>query len=1343
MSIEPARGEVVADFVREQLLFQVLADREAGREIGADEYASRFPGHEALIEAEFRRLLADPSETAKVSRRRHGRGGASAATHGLVLGRYRLLEERGRGAQGSVYLAEDTELGRKVAIKVLSGLGALSERARLRFAREATVVSKLDHPGICPVYDFGEDDGGLFLVMALIEGVTLARAIDDTRRAVQEGQSVRGVVLPAGPGPSDRVARILWTVESIARGLHFAHERGLVHRDIKPGNVMLGEDGQPVLLDFGLAHDEHSEGMTLTHPGELMGTPAYLAPEQIRAVAVGFDPRADVYALGVILYECLTLNRPFQAATREGLYRSVLTQSIPDPRVQHQGLASDVVVILETALEKDVDRRYQSALALAEDLRKVRACLPIAARPPSLGYRLAKFARRNKAVVGGVVGTLAALAIGMIGMTVLWRQSAEHAQRAQWQAYKMSIVAAADAIDEQEDRRAHSYLDAAPAEHRGFEWHYLQRQLVRWQRDLFAPAPIRGELCVDETRREVLAVLADRSIAVWSCGDWELTRERPIDLELGAISPDVVEGRVALGTEAGEVLVWHRDTGSVARVLPASGARVEGVRLSRDGSHLVVARGGAASLVDVATGTLVQTWTGAGLHLPVPLAASASSVAWADRARYSRWVAGQGMEVGGFDAEVPLTTMSVTPDGAIVALGTSADTVLLLQAIPNSSPFRANVLDRLLGHRGAILDTRFSFDGKWLVSVGEDRSLRLWDVGTGGARRVFTAAPYHPARAVLAPDRATLISQAIGEDRALRLWPVRAEPALLVGGLPAPVQRLAVSPDGSVVAAASAGRGIARAWRVGDGMLLREEEGEFATVTGDDWARSEGSPRLREGSVCTEQRLVEAHTGPVRCVAYAPDGRRLATGSDDKTIRIWDTATGEPLLELRGHTGPVTAVVFSGDGLALLSGSTDRTVRLWSGRREEGVPSAQVAPLDSKPPAAAPAARTPAATTGADVGWVEHIVCDRSVEACYAVAADIDGDGDVDILSTADSQEGGDEIAWHEQTAGGFRRHIIARNTDAPRCVDARDLDNDGDIDLVVGSAHTGNVSWFENLGGVPPRFLERILSTTAASVFRVAVADVNGDGLPDVLSASQNDDTVAWFRNDGGSPPIFHRDVISAAAAGASVVYPADLDGDGDLDIVSGSRRDSALRWHENLGGASPRFVEHAIDVGGIADPRMIDVADFDGDGHPDIVVAPLSGTRFSWWQSDGQSPPRFREQLIRASEHPQGLGGVDAVDLDGDGDADIVAAFFKRQWWDGEANRVLWYENDGRSPPAFTEHVVTTARDRPHSAFAADIDGDGALDIVVASRGDNTIAWYRSTQRRAATEATAKRPR
>ena len=333
---------------------------------------------------------------------------------GSYFARYCIESAIGTGGQGTVYAAEDTLLRRRVAVKILHSPRLMSTEARRRFAREAEIASKLQHPGIATVHEVGEADGVPFIAMQFVEGEALDLKIQRARNESMESGQPGPLDLRADSGTvSDSlsgglrngVREVLRLGEDAARTLHAAHDRGLVHRDIKPGNIMVTPLGGAVILDFGLARDLEHEGPTITQSGDRMGTPSYMSPEQLGASAAAVDHRSDIYSLAVSVYECLVLARPFEGATREALYRAIREDSPRPVDRLNPAVSRDARVVLETAMDKEPDRRYQTALEFADDIRRVLDYEPIRARPAGPVLRFRRWAQRNPSIaaLGGLI----------------------------------------------------------------------------------------------------------------------------------------------------------------------------------------------------------------------------------------------------------------------------------------------------------------------------------------------------------------------------------------------------------------------------------------------------------------------------------------------------------------------------------------------------------------------------------------------------------------------------------------------------------------------------------------------------------------------------------------------------------------------------------------------------------------------------------------------------------------------------------------------------------------------------------------------------------------------------
>jgi hypothetical protein len=349
----------------------------------------------------------------------------------------------------------------------------------------------------------------------------------------------------------------------------------------------------------------------------------------------------------------------------------------------------------------------------------------------------------------------------------------------------------------------------------------------------------------------------------------------------------------------------------------------------------------------------------------------------------------------------------------------------------------------------------------------------------------------------------------------------------------------------------------------------------------------------------------------------------------------------------------------------------------------------------------------------------QQVISTAADSVISVFAADLDGDGDVDVLSASNND---DKIAWYENTdgAGSFgSQQVITAAAGFAASVFAADVDGDGDLDVLSASFADDKIAWYENTDGAASFGTQQVISTAADGVWSIFAADVDGDGDVDVLSASYYDDEIAWYENTDGAGSFGSQQVISTAADGAWSVFAADVDGDGDADVLSASVNDDEIAWYENTDGAGSFGSQQVISTA--ADwTQSVFAADVDGDGDVDVLSASYYDDKIAWYENTDGAGSFGSQQVITTAA--DGAVWVFAADVDGDGDVDVLSASVND-------DKIAWYENTDGAGSFGSQQAITTAAYAPTSVFAADLDGDGDLDVLSASAADDKIAWYENT--------------
>ena len=347
---------------------------------------------------------------------------------------------------------------------------------------------------------------------------------------------------------------------------------------------------------------------------------------------------------------------------------------------------------------------------------------------------------------------------------------------------------------------------------------------------------------------------------------------------------------------------------------------------------------------------------------------------------------------------------------------------------------------------------------------------------------------------------------------------------------------------------------------------------------------------------------------------------------------------------------------------------------------------------------------------------VEHPV-DRTFNGASSVyAADVDGDGDMDVLGAAYSAG---DITWWENTDGSgtvWVEHTVDGTFEGASSVYTADVDGDGDMDVLGAAFGADDITWWENTDGSGTVWVEHTVDTAFDGAFSVYAADVDGDGDTDVLGAANGAGDISWWENTDGSGTVWVEHTVDTAFDGASSIYAADVDGDGHMDILGAAWDADDITWWQNTDGSGTVWVEHTVDGTFIA-ASSVYTADLDGDGDTDVLGAAYSAGDITWWENTDGSGTVWVEHTVDGTFI--GAFSVYAADVDGDDDTDVLGA--ARTAWD-----ITWWENTDGSGTVWVEHTVDGTFSGAHSVYAADVDGDGHMDILGAAYFADAITWW-----------------
>ncbi len=898
------------DSSRQEKLGQILAEHlqlvEKGVPHDREELVASHPDLADDLRAFFRnRDLMDRAEAPTVV----GPAGGTVAGETIhYFGDYEVLAEIARGGMGVVYKARQVSLNRTVALKMILAGQLAGDDSIERFQREAEAAANLDHPNIVPIYEVGAHGGQHYFSMKFIEGTNLSKSAKDWGWPSRSRESLRNAVV---------------LIAKVARAVHHAHQRGILHRDLKPGNILIDGSGEPLVTDFGLAKRmEGNESQTCT--GIIVGTPSYMSPEQAR-MEKGLTTAVDVYGLGAILYEALTGRPPFRAETPLNTVLQVLNQAPETPRKLNPAVDRDLQTICLKCLAKDRERRYGSAADFAADLDRWHNGETILARPAGVAERCWKWIRRNPLpaallVLGVVSATILMMASQVTRQATKARDNAVELSKAI--GYAQSVAVVERMIDAGDFSAADNRLASMDPELRSWEWNALRRRTRAELRFLAAPKRL------DASKAKVFLIPAVSHATL-----------------LPGI-PDVAAFRsngMVNSEDEGELVLWDSSSGEIV------GSHTEVFKpfaISADGQLFASPEkyNGAIAIREMASGRVQGTLPNGGeLQQALVFSPDRSRLAVGSRDEKGfavfLWDVETRKEVCRFSGHLDrVVDVSFSPDGRRIATASETADELFLWDTSNG--------DRLAQFKqpGKVKALAFSPRGDLLASSDGD-SLVFWDVNTGTAKRTISqqgsiddylgmewndgligAIAFSPDGSLMATEDSSGSAKGPNEpsNETVRLWEVETgQQVLRLRGAIGQASRLSFSPDGrrlawcykaSSVTICDFERLQTESTLRGAGPVAVSPDGRFV-------AHSDGRVHVRDtiNGRLVREPMGDLHWPQALGVAFSHNGKRVAGGSSNW---IWDVATGQKVVALDVSAGPARDISFSPDDrLVILAAS--------------------------------------------------------------------------------------------------------------------------------------------------------------------------------------------------------------------------------------------------------------------------------------------------------------------------------------------------------------------------------------------------------------------------------------
>ena len=885
--------------------------------------------------------LSSELEAEKSIRPVESRGEAAASVL-QRLGNYRLLGELARGGMGIVYRACQEGLEREVALKVLREGSLASRNAVHRFQTEVQAAARLDHPNIVPIYEVGQDGGQHFFTMRLLEGGNLAALL-----SARQGK----------PLPPQDAAQLL---SAVARAVDCAHRRGILHRDLKPGNILLDADGSPQVADFGLARLLDSES-SVTLPEAVLGSPAYMAPEQASGRSREATAAADIYSLGAILFELLTGQAPFTGSQPLDILRRVADEPPPRPCALNPKTPADLETICLKCLEKEPARRYATAAALAEDLARWQRGEPIHARPTTPRERVVKWARRRPLIAALSAALLGVGLAGLLGVLLEWQRARTGEHVALLNQYAADMAMVNESLPAGNFGRARTVLEQhrprpGQPDLRDWEWYYfsaeanhsdelatLGRHATRVLWVSFSPdghwlatADIAGELRLWDLQTRRLSAQAHQP-------PW------PSSLQFAPDGHFLISAQGGGDARKCQIHWWLVPSLREARP-PMEVSNLIDALPSPDGRQLFVLRNGDGLDRQTPDGmTSLPAIPALRTHVPAGLGAfspDGSLFAYEAYDGLAVWnLAGESIRIfaghqkrTGFPFSI--SGLSFGPDGSVLASCGPDATVRIWPLRTNAAQ---DSVRELADTGGVVSQIAFVDGGQLLAGASTDQTIHLWDTRTWRLAGQLRGHGSAVVALAASPDGALLASGAM--DGEIKLWsaalPIAPQTAV---ALPAYVQNfddLALAPDGSCLLTRNRQTQTFQLWNT---ATLEPEINTFAPPPGFQGSAVAGPGGRWLAFVGTQGTQLVPRDGLASpriltnfwAKGFSPDGGLMLSVGPGWVAHVLDTSSGVELAQsdVGWHSG-MEGLAISHDEQWIALGFYGGDVWVWNWRTHQ------------------------------------------------------------------------------------------------------------------------------------------------------------------------------------------------------------------------------------------------------------------------------------------------------------------------------------------------------------------------------------------------------------------------